>query len=74
LFDEGAKRPSMCAGHWLLWDGEVIGRDPEAILGHVVATDAAAVFPDEGAVNETLRLVMQLARILRPDPHGVVEP
>jgi hypothetical protein len=72
--DEGAKGPSMCAGHWLLWDGEVIGRDPEAIRGRVVVPDDSAVFPDERAVNEALPLVMQWARILRPDPHGVVEP
>ena len=36
--------------------------------------DVAAVFPGERAVNEALRLVMQLARIPQPDRHGVVEP
>ena len=40
----------------------------------LLAPDVAAVFPDERAVNEALRLVMQLARIPRPDRHGVVEP
>jgi hypothetical protein len=39
-----------------------------------LAPDAAAVFPDERAVNEALRLVTQLARIPRPDRHGVAEP
>jgi len=34
----------------------------------------AAVFPDETAVNEALQLVMQLARIPKPDRHGAVEP
>ena len=40
----------------------------------LLAPDVAAVFPDESAVNEALRLVMQLARIPRPDPKGMVEP
>jgi hypothetical protein len=40
----------------------------------LLAPDVAAVFPDESTVNEALRLVMQLARIPRPDSHGVVEP
>ena len=40
----------------------------------LLAPDVAAVFPDESAVNEALRLVMQLARIPKSDGHGVVEP
>jgi hypothetical protein len=40
----------------------------------LLAPDVAAVFPDEEAVNEALRLVMKLARIPRPDRHGVTEP
>jgi len=31
----------------------------------LLAPDVAAVFPDEKAVNEALRLVMRLSRILR---------
>ena len=40
----------------------------------LLAPDVAAVFPDETAVNEALRLVMQLARIPRPDGQRVAEP
>ena len=40
----------------------------------LLAPDVAEMFPDEKAVNEALRLVMQLARIPRADPHSVVEP
>ena len=40
----------------------------------LLAPDVAAVFPDERAVNEALRLVMQLARIPKLDRHGVTEP
>ena len=40
----------------------------------LLAPDVAAVFPDERAVNEALRLVMQLAQIPRPSGHGVTEP
>lgn len=39
----------------------------------LLAPDVAAVFRDEEAVNEALRLVMQLARIPRADGHSVVE-
>ena len=39
----------------------------------LLAPDVAAVFPDDKAVNEALRLVMQLARIPRPDRHRVAE-
>ena len=39
----------------------------------LLAPDVAAVFPDGRAVNEALRLVMQLARIPRPEGHGVTE-
>ena len=39
----------------------------------LLAPDVAAVFPDETAVNEALRLVMQLARIPRADGYSVVE-
>jgi hypothetical protein len=39
----------------------------------LLAPDVAAVFPDESSVNEALRLVMQLARILQTDGHSVVE-
>ncbi len=39
----------------------------------LLAPDVAAVFPDESAVNEALRLVMQLARIPRADGQGAVE-
>ena len=38
----------------------------------LLAPDVAAVFPDERAVNEALRLVMQLARIPKEDRHSVV--
>ncbi len=37
----------------------------------LLAPDVAAVFPDAEAVNEALRLVMQLAQIPRTDRHGV---
>jgi hypothetical protein len=40
----------------------------------LLAPDVAAVFPDENAMNEALRLVMQLARIPRPDRHGMLDP
>ena len=40
----------------------------------LLAPDVAAVFPDEKAVNEALRLVMQLARIPRADRQGMVKP
>jgi hypothetical protein len=40
----------------------------------LLAPDVAAVFPDEEAVNEALRLVMQLARIPKSDRHRLVEP
>ncbi len=39
----------------------------------LLAPDVAAVFPDESAVNEALRLVMQLARIPQTDRRSVVE-
>jgi hypothetical protein len=39
----------------------------------LLAPDVAAVFPDEGAVNDALRLVMQLARIPQADRQGVME-
>ncbi len=39
----------------------------------LLAPDVAAVFPDEQAVNEALRLVMQLARIPKADRQSVVE-
>jgi hypothetical protein len=39
----------------------------------LLAPDVAAVFPDEQAVNEALRLVMQLARIPQTDRQSVVE-
>ncbi|MGC9335426.1 MAG: hypothetical protein ACP5JJ_14835 [Anaerolineae bacterium] len=39
----------------------------------LLAPDVAAVFPDEEAVNEALRLVMQLARIPQPDRENLVE-
>ena len=38
----------------------------------LLAPDVAAVFPDEKAVNEALRLVMQLARIPREERHTAV--
>jgi hypothetical protein len=37
----------------------------------LLAPDVAAVFPDEEAVNEALRLVIQLARIPKADHHSV---
>ena len=40
----------------------------------LLAPDVAAVFPDEKAVNEALRLVMQLAQIPRTDRDSVKEP
>ena len=40
----------------------------------LLAPDVAAVFPDEKAVNEALRLVMQLAPIPQPDRQGIEEP
>jgi hypothetical protein len=39
----------------------------------LLAPDVASVFPDEQAVNEALRLVMQLARIPLTDKQSVVE-
>jgi hypothetical protein len=39
----------------------------------LLAPDVAAVFPDEEAVNEALRLVVQLARIPQPDRENLVE-
>ena len=38
----------------------------------LLAPDVAAAFPDERAVNEALRLVMQLARIPKEDRHSMV--
>ena len=40
----------------------------------LLAPDVTAVFPDEQAVNEALRLVMRLARIPRADRQGATEP
>jgi hypothetical protein len=40
----------------------------------LLAPDVAAVFPDEKAVNEALRLVMQLARITRADEQSAARP
>jgi len=37
----------------------------------LLAPDVAAVFPDEEAVNEALRLVMKLARIPQVDRQNV---
>ena len=39
----------------------------------LLAPDVAAVFPDEEAVNEALRLVMKLARIPQVDRQSVTE-
>ncbi len=39
----------------------------------LLAPDVAAVFPDERAVNEALRLVMQLARIPKAERQSMVE-
>jgi hypothetical protein len=39
----------------------------------LLAPDVAAEFPDETAVNEALRLVMQLARIPKGDRHSMAE-
>jgi hypothetical protein len=39
----------------------------------LLAPDVAAVFRDDTAVNDALRLVMQLARIPLSDRGGVVE-
>jgi hypothetical protein len=39
----------------------------------LLAPDVAAVFPDEQAVNEALRLVMRLARIPQADTQRVGE-
>jgi hypothetical protein len=39
----------------------------------LLAPDVAAVFPDEEAVNEALRLVVQLARIPQLDRENLVE-
>jgi hypothetical protein len=39
----------------------------------LLAPDVAAVFPDEQAVNEALRLVIQLAQISRTNSGGVAE-
>jgi hypothetical protein len=39
----------------------------------LLAPDVAAGFPDETAVNEALRLVMQLARIPKTDQHSMVD-
>ena len=51
--------------------GGVRGKHAERFKGGtnlvLLAPDVAAVFPDEDAVNEALRLVMQLARI--PQQH-----
>jgi hypothetical protein len=37
----------------------------------LLAPDVAAVFTDAGAVNEALRLVMQLSRIPKTDRHTI---
>ena len=39
----------------------------------LLAPEVAAVFPDEEAVNEALRLVVQLARIPQPDRENLEE-
>ena len=37
----------------------------------LLAPDVAAVFPDDSAVNEALRLVMQLSQIPKTDRHTI---
>lgn len=49
--------------------GKYAGRYREGTNLVLLAPDVAEVFPDERAVNEALRLVMQLARIPRADRH-----
>jgi hypothetical protein len=51
--------------------GKYAGRYREGTNLVLLAPDVAEVFPDERAVNEALRLVMQLARIPRADRHTV---
>ena len=51
--------------------GKYAGRYKEGTNLVLLAPDVAEVFPDERAVNEALRLVMQLARIPRADRHTV---
>jgi hypothetical protein len=53
--------------------GKYAGRFKEGTNLVLLAPDVAAVFPDEEAVNEALRLVMQLARIPQTDRQTVAE-
>ena len=53
--------------------GKYAARYEEGTNLVLLAPDVAAVFPDERAVNEALRLVMQLARIPKDDRHTMVE-
>ena len=53
--------------------GKYAARYEEGTNLVLLAPDVAAVFPDERAVNEALRLVMQLARIPKEDRHTMVE-
>jgi hypothetical protein len=53
--------------------GKYADRYRESTSLVLLAPDVTAVFPDENAVNEALRLVIQLARIPRPDRHGMLE-
>ena len=53
--------------------GKYAARYEEGTNLVLLAPDVAAVFPDERAVNDALRLVMQLARITKEDHHTMVE-
>jgi hypothetical protein len=54
--------------------GKYANRYREGTNLALLAPDVAAGFPDEKAVNDALRLVMQLAQIPRPDRHSITEP
>jgi len=51
--------------------GKYVDRFKEGTNLILLAPDVAAVFPDEEAVNEALRLVMKLARIPQVDRQNV---
>jgi hypothetical protein len=53
--------------------GKPVERYREGTNLVLLAPDVAAEFPDETAVNEALRLVMQLARIPKGDRHSMAE-
>ncbi len=53
--------------------GKYVGRLREGTSMVLLEPDVAEAFPTDEAVNAALRLVIQLARLPRPDPEKTVE-